>query len=660
MGAKHLPVPPQWLGRRLARALHARRGSALLLTLVMTLALAGLATSAVYLGGNTQAIATSLDKEHDLGYAAEAELAMGKSTLNFDPYAVPDSGYRTVQSGAQVMGADGLPIPGVTADMYIGSTSSNTGQFGRFVSVVAVARNNTGAQVIRRLELAQESFAKFAYWSNQESNNGMTIYFNNNDQLWGPVWSNDILHVGSGGARFHGDVGTAQTVSGASYGTFDKGYAEHQKPIALPSNTTLSALSGYAAAGSFSFIAPNSNVVSGTQMRIEFVARDLDGNGQANGADEGFVRVYSATHATATATAAQWVRGDSTWDNCGAAYVFKSGTAPRFVPISEHRQPWLKRALSAAPVGANPGLSVSNVTSSYSATMVQAIMGMPTARCYLGGDPNLRIVALRGTSRYRTDTTSTQTDATVAALDLAGNDTSFVASDPYGQWATWPGAVDGRLHALVPGEAAYLFPLHRSLNPGTKGVIYVRGTTGVSGTLRGRVTIYATGNVALLDDLKYATDPALNLCADILGVISGNNVAIADNALQDPLRIGSAYRNLDDTKDVFVQGVLMALNTAFSVENYDQGPSNANDCEGLNNGRGCLYLTGGIIQQQRGAVGLSSGQGFTKRYSYDRCALYNPPPYFPTTGRYTDNRYYEIDPNGFSVAALFRTLTPGP
>ena len=657
--AKHLPFLRRLLASRRARFARARRGSALLLTLVMTLALAGLATSAVYLSGNTQVLATSLDQERDLRYAAEAELAMGKSTLNADPYAVPDSGYRTVQSGAQVMGADNLPIPGVTADMYVGSTSSNTGQFGRFVSVVTVVRNNTGAQVVRRLELAQESFAKFAYWSNQESNNGATIYFNNNDQLWGPVWSNDVIHIGSGGARFHGDVGTAQTVSGAGYGTFDKGFSERQKPISLPSNTTLAALAGYASSGNFNFTAPNSNAVSGTQMRIEFVARDVDGNGQVNGADEGFLRVYMATHSTSYASASQWVRGDSTWDNCGAAYVFRTGTAARFVPISEHRQPWLKRALQSAPGGANPGLNVSSVTSSNSMTMVQAIMGMPTARCYLGGDPNLRVAELRGTTRYVNDTTSTKTNATNAALDLAGNDTSFVASDAYGAWKPWPGTADARVTAATPSEAPYLFPLYRGLNAGTKGVIYVRGTTGISGLLRGRVTIYATGNVAVLDDVKYVTDPALSLCSDILGVIAGNNVSVADNSLQDPLRINSTYRNTDDTKDVFLQGVLMALNTAFGVENYDQGPQNANGCEGLDNGRGCLYLTGGIIQQQRGAVGLSSGEGFTKRYSYDRCALYNPPPYFPTTGRYTDNRYYEIDPSGFNVAALYNALTPG-
>jgi hypothetical protein len=106
---------------------------------------------------------------------------------------------------------------------------------------------------------------------------------------------------------------------------------------------------------------------------------------------------------------------------------------------------------------------------------------------------------------------------------------------------------------------------------------------------------------------------------------------------------------------------MMALNTSFGAENYDSGPTSGNGCEGRVVGRGCLYLTGGLIQKARGAVGTFSsyyGTGYIKRYSYDRCALYNPPPYFPTTGRYTDNRYYEIDPAHFDVAELFQDLTP--
>jgi hypothetical protein len=663
-----------WKIRRIVRGSSDRRGSALILTLVLTLSLASLATSAIYLGGNEQILATTYDQERDLRYADEAVLAMGKSKLNFDPYAAPDTGYATILSDAPVIGADGKPIPGITTSMYIGPTSSNTGQFGRFVSVVAVAKSQSGARVVRRLELAQESFAKFAYWSNQETNNGTPIYFNNNDQLWGPVWSNDQINIGSGGARFHGTVGTAKTVAGAGYGTFDVGYSQLQKPISLPNNTALGLLSGYASAGGFNFTAPNSNSVDQAKMRIEFVARPYNGGAGGgatglpiNGADDGFFRVYVSK------SSAAWLRGDSTSNNCGAAYVFtNTGTGlgspsrPAFVPLSEQGTKWFSLAINASNY---PGSLRSSLSSSNVSTREQAALSMPTARCYPGGDPNLRAVSYRSQpgSGYDTDTLKARslggTWIMAAVQNIAGDSTTFypgTVNNTMGYWKQYTGAVAPQLSALWPTEAPYLFPLYRGLNPGTKGVIYVSGTTGVSGALRGRVTLYATGSVAILRDTKYVTDPSLNNCtADMLGIISGHDVMVADNALQDPLYIsGSGYRNMDDTKDVFLQGVMMALNTAFGVENYASGPTNANDCDATNNGRGCLFLTGGIIQQQRGAVGLSNGAGFAKRYSYDKCALYNPPPYFPTTGRYTDNRYYEIDPSGFDVAALYHSLTP--
>lgn len=664
-----------WKSRRTMKRGFDRRGSALILTLVLTLSLASLATSAIYIGGNEQVLATTYDKERDMRYAAEAMLQMGKSTLNDDPYAAPDSGYTTVKNNVTILGADGNPIPGITASMYLGPTSSNTGQFGRFVSVVAVAKNTSGAQVVRRLELAQESFAKFAYWSNSETNNGSVIYFANGDQLWGPVWSNDQINIYSSGATFHGTVGTAQTVAGAQYGTFDAGYSQHQKAISLPTNTTLSLLAGYAASGNFSFTAPNASSIDQTKMRIEFVARPYNGGAGGgatglplNGADDGFFRVYVSNSGPA------WLRGDSTANNCGATYVFTntgtglgSPTRPAFVPLSEHTAKWFSLALAASN---NYNATLSKLTSTIASTRDKAVLSQPTARCYLGGDPNLRTVSIRADNpgnQYYTDTLNARRYGgaylMTAVTDIAGDSTTFypgTSTSTVGYWKSYPGTVVPALTALYPTEAPYLFPLYRGLNPGTKGVIYVSGTTGISGKLRGRVTLYATGSVAILRDTKYVTDPSLNNCtADMLGVISGHDIMIADNALQDPLNVaGVGYKNMDDTKDVFIQGVMMALSTAFGAENYSTGPQNANGCEGTVNGRGCIYLTGGIIQQNRGAVGLTTGEGFAKRYSYDKCALYNPPPYFPTTGRYTDNRYYEIDPSGFSVANLYSSLTP--
>ena len=78
-----------------------------------------------------------------------------------------------------------------------------------------------------------------------------------------------------------------------------------------------------------------------------------------------------------------------------------------------------------------------------------------------------------------------------------------------------------------------------------------------------------------------------------------------------------------------------------------------------NAGRGCLYLTGGLIQNTRGAVGLTDGHGYVKRYQYDACGMTSPPPYFPTTGHYSKGHYFEVDPTNFNVANYFNMLTGG-
>jgi hypothetical protein len=103
--------------------------------------------------------------------------------------------------------------------------------------------------------------------------------------------------------------------------------------------------------------------------------------------------------------------------------------------------------------------------------------------------------------------------------------------------------------------------------------------------------------------------------------------------------------------------VILSLN-AFYAEAHSSGATTQQPCQTTNWGRGCIQLVGGIIQDTRGAVGTSGGTGYLKRYSYDICAFQTPPPYFPTTGRFLRNRYYEIDPVGFNVANFFATLAP--
>jgi hypothetical protein len=621
-----------------------RPGSALILVLVLTVAIGALAASAILLAGNTKLVSKYYDRERDFRYASEAALQMAKSELNNKAYTLPDTGYRQISSNATILDADQQPIPGVQVNLWVAPTGSTSGQFGHFASLVSEAHDATGARYVRRLELAQESFARYAYWSDKETNtSGTTIYFNNGDNLFGPVWSNDVIHIGSGGAHFYADVGTAQTVSGATYGQFDKGYQQNQKPVPMPKDADLAKLSGYANSGNFSFAPPSNGGASSVLARLEFYSTDLDADGDSTGTGEGFFRVYYAK-----AGKTQWLRGDYNPSNCGDWHSVTPGGPLKFFPAAVHSTSasyaWVGTLLKAG------GMTATQANAERAKSLDQ-VMQQNGARCYLGGDPHLAAIERLGNAAYA-----------LAQQQIGGEDTTFTPAGNNGSWQKWPGTVPAALAAKFPGSTipTYLFPIYRGQNPGTQGVIYFNGTVGISGVLRGSLTLYAKGDVVILDDQRYANDPSLNRCRDILGIIASNNVDVADNALNDPPQIGGVYKVVSATPDLFLHAVIMAINTSFQVENYSGGPNNALNCGGQVDGRGCLYLTGGLIQEARGPVGLSDGHGYVKRYSYDRCVLVDPPPYFPTTGRYVDNRYYELDPVGFNVGQLFSRLAVHP
>jgi len=573
-----------------------------------------------------------------------------------------------------ITGANGVPLAGIKVNVYVGPTGSTSGQFGRFSSIVAEARDQRGNGFIRRLELTQESFAKFAYWSNSESNGSTTIFFNNADELWGPVWSNDTISIGSGRATFHDEVGTAAFISGRSYGTYSKGYKEYQKPIPLPSTSTLATLATIAASSSWDFTsgrAASQNEAS-VLNRIEFVAADLNASGDSTDLNEGFFRIYTARTSDAD------LRGD--WPSsasasnvafCGDWHTQKVNgvNSMYFYPAKVHNTTWFNTQMRQGQIDAGvPAATATTNANTHDGANLQTIMTGANARCYLAGDPHL--VAVERSTAY----TDPRTGVAYVAADInkGGSDTTFTPAGVYGSWRLWSNTPDTlvtriRGYGGAPagsgkiGDAKYLYPIDRLFNSNAKGVIHFNGNVGLSGTLNGRITLYANGSIILLDDIRYANDPVKGVCRDILGLISDKDIVIADNALNTPQDIGlSRESNFDETKDVDIHGVMMALGTSFRVENYGSGPNNANDCDVTNNGRGCIYLDGGLIQKSRGAVGTSSGTGFAKRYSYDHCAVVNPPPYFPTTGRFQDNRYLELDPAGFNHTQYFKSITPDP
>jgi hypothetical protein len=634
----------------------ARRGIALFVAMFFVAGVGALALSAIYLTANATLLGKSYEKEDDLKYISEAALAIGKAELNFNPAALPNTSYVALMTNKTLNSADNVPLNGISVNLYVGPTGSTSGQFGRFASVVAEARDGNGTGFVRRLELTQESFAKYAYWTNSE---GSGISFGGGDQLWGPVWSNDDINILSSGASFHDAVGTAGTITNANYASFSKGYQTNQRPITLPTLTSLAGLPGLAAAGGMSYAAPSSGNENSVRMRIEFVAADMDGIPgitDSTGANEGFYRIY-----TVGAGNEGWLRGD--WpgtsstlptpaqvQNCGDWHDDGTGVQ-KFFPASVHPAAWFAGLIAPGMPGATAAARLANATTESNAN-VTTILQHPAARCYLGGDPHLAAVTRDAAHGY-----------TAAQMQVGGDETTFTPTDARGSWSQYSAAPNATILARRPQDARYLYPLYRGFNTNTKGVMYVNGTVGISGVLRGDITLYSPNTVVLLDDLRYANDPARGVCVDILGIISGANTVVADNSLNAPQYIKTSapaiVRSIDDTPDMYVHAVIMALGNSFTVQNYATGSTNAIPCGTTTWGRGCLYLTGGLIQNTRGAVGTGGGTGYVKRYSYDRCAVVNPPPYFPTTGRFQDNRYYELDPVRFNVRNLFLSLTPG-
>jgi hypothetical protein len=653
-----------------------RRGVALVFVLIFVIAMAALAMSSIFMASNANLLAKSYDRERDLKFAAEAALAIGKSRVNADPGVLTMRRAGQLDSaillGQSLKAADGTVLPGIKVNVYVGPTGSTSGQFGRFSSIVAEARDARGNGFIRRLELTQESFAKFAYWSNSENMGSSTIFFNNGDELWGPVWSNDTISIGSGGAKFHDEVGTAFFVSGAAYGVFSKGKKEYQKPIALPSTALLANLKTISATSGWDFTSGRAGGTSEGSVldRIEFLAIDLNGTADSTDLNEGLFRIY-------TARSDAYLRGDypsgtppslSSVNFCGDWHwarvdpLTSSGDTLLFYPASQHNTTWFYNQIRQGLADKNPtwtSAALNAAATTAKTETLNTIMNNAQARCYLPGDPHL--VSVERTAGYKDPLTPLVGYGT-PAIQKGGSDTTFTPSGVTGDWKKYTDTPNAAITAKRPTvESKYLWPIDRGFNTNAKGVIHFSGNVGLSGTLNGRITLYANGTIVLLDDLRYANDPVKGVCRDILGIIADNDIVIADNSLNTPQLItNSTYKALDDTQDFTIHGVMMALGTSFRVENFNLGPTNVNGCGTVTNGRGCIYLSGGIIQQSRGPVGRSDGTGFSKRYSYDRCAIVNPPPYFPTTGRFQDNRYLELDPAGFNDQTYFKSLTPDP
>ena len=171
--------------------------------------------------------------------AAESGVAEARNWINTHPNQQPfrsaDSGEIALENNVQVNDALGNPIPGMYRTTWIGKSGSRTGEYGIFGAAISQVTDGVGNTVVHRATIYQDTFAKYAYFSNSEAG----IYFGGGDQIFGPAHSNDNIRIAASGVEFHNQLTTSKTiVTGLAFGIFDQGYQQHV-PVITPAEREL-------------------------------------------------------------------------------------------------------------------------------------------------------------------------------------------------------------------------------------------------------------------------------------------------------------------------------------------------------------------------------------------------------------------------------------
>lgn len=136
-----------------------------------------------------------------------------------------------------------------------------------------------------------------------------------------------------------------------------------------------------------------------------------------------------------------------------------------------------------------------------------------------------------------------------------------------------------------------------------------RGDAFVQGTVDKAVTIAAENYLYITGDVEY---PAARSPSTVLGLIGQRAVWV-----WNPINSSNGAILPNDRE---IDAAILSNNGTFVVQNWTRGSSY---------GRGKLTVSGSIAQNFRGAVGLASGQGYTKAYSFDSSLATYTPPKFP-------------------------------
>jgi len=467
----------------------ARRGSTLILVLVMTLSLAGLAVSAILLTSSSSLVQRYYDKEKEYRLYAQAAIARVKSTVQRDTtVTIPsDTAYRAL-TAVTIADAAGDTNTTIRVNAYAAYTGGTGGTYIPFLTLMAQAYDTLGVRSVQRLDLQSESFSRFGMFVDSFPK---TVELEVGQHIHGPVYGNRDWSSSntSPGPDYYDTVSVVGTVSGkANY----HGIAavESAKRIKWPTTGTpdITLLSTLASAGNLSFTpasgtsgaicapkpaagAPGPIDLSGQLAatiatctanvgyagsgaainatrgsRLRFRPVDVNNNGTYD-ASEGFFEIFDLAAGMDTAS----LRADLpkttgsfsnivTMNQCGLMTTIAG--MKEFFPVSRFRELWVQTRvqLSTAPV----------VTLADATTMGGKADQLPTdaavnkilsygngySRCFPAGSPYLMLAERYVNAACAIDSSTASTPwgwgaagATCgAAVQYGGRDTTFTVN----------------------------------------------------------------------------------------------------------------------------------------------------------------------------------------------------------------------------------------
>lgn len=692
------------------RRLRARRGSALILVLLMTLAVAALAIAAIFMTSSAGLLSRFYDRERLFRYAAESALEVQRTRLESDVApAIPDTGYSMLVSGWRLKDASGADVPNVFVNVYAATSGDTSGTVLPFVTLLAQAYDANGTRHVRRMDLRRYSFSRYQYFVDSFPT-GVSF---GPGVLAGRVHSNgNWINAGSTN-RFLDTVSVGGTITGT--GRFELDSLPGAMPVPFPRDSTYAHLDNLANAAGLRITPVTSG---GRGSRLEFVAFDADNDGSVE-PQEGFFRVFDLEAGIDTS----WLRGTppayaglfSTrvyhwWEDrqiqnqCGAFYRVRGRW--EFFPLAVHRSAWARPVLQDSatyPNFNNGDFTSASAINDYDDVAAKRVLSFPTARCFPAGSPYLM-----PTERFTNTSgqvTGTSADTVpfgvlkVSGAGYGGQDSTFTTRSRSCQFRT-SDATDGR---CAPGthitlgrwrngtnpagissavrdssEIRRLFAISPPYNAASRRVVSVTaGPIHVSGVVAGAVTLRVAGRTAIIDDLTYARAPnaPTSSCEDQFGIVATGDITVVDGIFTRTRRIAmrvnifnsptdTVVAHLGGASGVTVHGNLMSLTGSVGVET---NPAQANaspprvgcplDATSSGSSGGCLYHVGGAAMRTFTPHTNGSGIGYRYYGSPDRCQQsLRRPPFFPLTNGYVRVRTLEIEASRANTPPEIRAL----